>query len=162
MYKRLDLGVLFRVIWDVIKEAAVNKRKLKGVGSIELMIIVPFIIFFIYVLHLNGVWQEATLVAANVNYSDGMSIVRSQAGGKVDMNSSNYVLSQNNKSATQVETSKDVGLGVSSEKWKSGWGGKILSNKVDPNVNGFSSLNQDDSRFTVTYPVSPFVSKFQK
>lgn len=139
-----------------------RKKRIKAQGSIELMIIVPFIIFFIYVLYANGVRQEATLVAANVNYSDGIGLVRSQANPEVDMNSSNYVLMKNNSVAKQTENSQDVGLGITDTKWIKGWGGKVLTNYVDPNVQGFSTLNEDESRFIVAYPVSPFVSVFQK
>ena len=138
------------------------RRKIRAQGSIELMIIVPFIIFFIYVLFANGVRQEATLVAANVNYSDGISIVRSQANPEVDINSSNYVLMKNNSVAKQTENSTDVDLGITDRTWIKGWGGKVLTNHVDPNVTGFSTLNEDESRFIVAYPVSPFVSVFQK
>jgi hypothetical protein len=138
------------------------RKKIRAQGSIELMIIVPFIIFFIYVLFANGVRQEATLVAANVNYSDGISIVRSQANPEVDINSSNYVLMKNNSVAKQTENSTDVDLGITDRTWIKGWGGKVLTNHVDPNVKGFSTLNEDESRFIVAYPVSPFVSVFQK
>ena len=126
------------------------------------MIIVPFIIFFIYVLYANGIWQEATLIAANVNYSDGIGLVRSQADAEVDMNSSNYVLMKNNSTALQTESSSEIGLGVSDSSYARGWGGRLLTNKVDPNVSGFSVLYPDDSKFSVAYPVSPFVSLFQR
>ena len=49
---------------------------MKAQGSIELMIIAPVMIFFIYVLYLNGVRLHAVLTAANTNYSDGIAIIR--------------------------------------------------------------------------------------
>ena len=76
------------------------KRKMKAQGSIELMIIAPVMIFFIYVLYLNGVRLHAVLTAANTNYSDGIAIVRSQTDTHADINASNYVLNRNNRSNT--------------------------------------------------------------
>ncbi len=138
------------------------RKKLQGQGAIEMMIITPFLIFFIYVLFANGIRQEATLAAANVNYSDGIGIVRSQANTEVDPASSEYVLMRNNTVASQTESSDDVGLGITDNLWIKGWGGKVLTNHVEPNVSGFSTSNEDESRFIVTYPVSPFVSVFQR
>ncbi|MBQ6520192.1 MAG: hypothetical protein IJI14_15870 [Anaerolineaceae bacterium] len=137
------------------------KKTVKGQGSIELMIIAPFLIFFLAILFINGIRQNAILVANNVNYSDGIALVRSKPNSEVDTNSSNYVLQRNNSSATQSLSSADIGLGVSDPQWVKGWGGKVISNTIDPNVPSFTIVNPDELNATVAYPVSPFVSKYK-
>ena len=139
------------------------KRKMKGQGSIELMIIAPVMIFFIYVLYLNGVRLHTVLTAANTNYSDGIAIVRSQTDPEVDINASNYVLNRNNSAATQAESSLGVALGIADKTWEKGWGGHLLTNQVDLHNTRSKNLGEMDSlRDTVAYPVSPFISVFVK
>ena len=139
------------------------KRKMKAQASIELMIIAPVMIFFIYVLYLNGIRLHTVLTAANTNYSDGIAIVRSQTDTQVDMNASNYVLSRNNSSATQTETSVGLSLGITDRAWEKGWGGYLLTNQVDPHNSRWTNLGEMESlRYTVAYPVSPFISVFMK
>ena len=136
---------------------------MKAQGSIELMIIAPFMIFFIYVLYLNGIRLHTVLTAANTNYSDGIAIARSQTDTQVDMNASNYVLSRNNSSATQTESSASLSLGITDRTWEKGWGGYLLTNQVDPHNSRWTNLGDMDSlKYTVAYPVSPFISVFVK
>ena len=107
------------------------KRKMKAQGSIELMIIAPVMIFFIYVLYLNGVRLHAVLTAANTNYSDGIAIM--------------------------------VSLGIADKTWEKGWGGHLLTNQVDPHNSRWTNLGDMGSlKYTVAYPVSPFISVFVK
>ena len=137
------------------------KRKMKAQGSIELMIIAPVMIFFIYVLYLNGVRLHAVLTAANTNYSDGIAIIRSQTDPEVDINASNYVLNRNNSAATQTESSVGLSLGIADKNWEKGWGGHLLTNMVDPHNSRWTNLGDMESlRYTVAYPVSPFTSVF--
>ncbi len=139
------------------------KRKMKAQGSIELMIIAPVMIFFIYVLYLNGVRLHAVLTAANTNYSDGIGIIRSQTDPEVDISASNYVLNRNNSSATQTESSLGVSLGIADKTWEKGWGGHLLTNQVDPHNSRWTNLGDMGSlKYTVAYPVSPFISVFVK
>ncbi|MBQ4511433.1 MAG: hypothetical protein II969_00465 [Anaerolineaceae bacterium] len=139
------------------------KRKMKAQGSIELMIIAPVMIFFIYVLYLNGIRLHTVLTAANTNYSDGIAIVRSQTDTHADLNASNYVLNRNNSAATQTESSLGVSLGITDTTWLTGWGGYLLTNQVDPHNSRWTNLGEMDSlRYTVAYPVSPFISVFLK
>ena len=137
------------------------KRKMKAQGSIELMIIAPVMIFFIYVLYLNGIRLHTVLTAANTNYSDGIAIVRSQTDTHADINASNYVLNRNNSAATQTESSLGISLGITDKAWLTGWGGYLLTNQVDPHNSRWTDLGDMDSlRYTVAYPVSPFTSVF--
>ncbi len=139
------------------------KRKMKAQGSIELMIIAPVMIFFIYVLYLNGIRLHTVLTAANTNYSDGIAIVRSQTDTHADINASNYVLNRNNSAATQTASSLGISLGITDKTWITGWGGYILTNQVDPHNSRWTNLGEMDSlRYTVAYPVSPFISVFLK
>ena len=139
------------------------KRKMKAQGSIELMIIAPVMIFFIYVLYLNGIRLHTVLTAANTNYSDGIAIVRSQTDTHADLNASNYVLNRNNSAATQTESSLGVSLGITDTTWLTGWGGYLLKNQVDHHNSRWTNLGEMDSlRYTVAYPVSPFISVFLK
>ena len=139
------------------------KRKMKAQGSIELMIIAPVMIFFVYVLYLNGVRLHAILNAANTNYSDGIAVIRSEPDPEIDMNSSDYVLSRNNNAATQEESSIGLSLGITDRTWEKGWGGMLLTNKVDPHNSRWTDLGDMESlRYTAAYPVSPFISVFPK
>ena len=139
------------------------KRKMNAQGSIDLMIIAPVMIFFIYVLYLNGIRLHTVLTAANTNYSDGIAIVRSQTDTHADLNASNYVLNRNNSAATQTESSLGVSLGITDTTWLTGWGGYLLTNQVDPHNSRWTNLGEMDSlRYTVAYPVSPFISVFLK
>ena len=139
------------------------KRKMKAQGSIELMIIAPVMIFFIYVLYLNGIRLHTVLTAANTNYSDGIAIDRSQTDTHGDINASNYVLNRNNSAAIQTASSLGISLGITDKTWITGWGGYILTNQVDPHNSRWTNLGEMDSlRYTVAYPVSPFISVFLK
>ena len=139
------------------------KRKMKAQGSIELMIIAPVMIFFIYVLYLNGIRLHTVLTAANTNYSDGIAIARSQTDTHADINASNYVLNRNNSAAIQTASSLGISLGITDKTWITGWGGYILTNQVDPHNSRWTNLGEMDSlRYTVAYPVSPFISVFLK
>ncbi len=137
------------------------KGKMKAQGSVEIMIIAPVMIFFIYVLYLNGIRLHTVLTAANTNYSDGIAVVRSQADPETDISASNYVLNRNNSSATQTESSLGLSLGIADTTWQKGWGGRLLTNQVDPHNFRWTNLGDMDSlRYTVAYPVSPFISVF--
>ena len=146
------------------------RKHFKGQATIELIVVFPLALFFIYVLFLNGYKVFSLLANTNTNYSEGMSIVRRPSQDKllVDLVTADSVLQKNMRGATLGENTVSVVNMQASPEWALNWGGRVLSTQVNPPSSLWDKFvaragaSNKILQTVLTYAASPFISYFPK
>lgn len=134
----------------------------------ELVIIVPLLLFFVYCLFLNGFKVFMLLSANNVNYSEGMSIVRRPPdfGTTFDTKAGNYTLDRNTLDADLTDTAVLETFGAR-EGYELVWGGKIVKDSVSPYSSFWNKYltraggSNEMLKSVIGYPSASFTTMFK-